>query len=794
VNTKGHESVFEEAGRPLLEAAFGKDNHSLAAMHLGNWLTDLSQVIDPVTFAGARSKGSSALRSGADELRRFASEMVDLVAATVSKIGGESMREDFEESLMRLKAQVASHIEKSKEELSTAIDTLLEPRETERSSQLTEFIRSAVLVVGYFKFAYPNRMNFDSFLRVFGPRRAGKTPFGTAEDDWPGAFTQYYPHEHLDRPEVKPGAGDGNYAPRVANGRPPGPRSKRRTKGDRPDLFSYLRDDLEMTAGLLGEVDLEIQQAIVNGVKADAPAWHVTLAKLGHAMHQVEDFFAHSNWIETAALHLGEPFLSEKVLAPATGKDLLDRHRDIFFKRLKQYFPKPEKDWRNHPEETWIVTGFYDLYDTVISLAHLAEALFPWEPLDPIVAGHEAFQTGKEAIAQPKETLLKFQAHLVEALETVSDPEKAFDDQDNLIAQALNRRWGKDYLRVTLKAGWKTPQFEQVLDQFVRIFPPVGQVPEAITQALFFLLQEGYRFRKIMSLFKALREIAMLWVNPEEWIKKKVGETALELAKGLGFNFSKALIEDRLGAGRIGCHSLLAKDDETEFLYKQNRECALAVHYTIVKTLLRWKEPGEHTPVDWLDLLEFFLRNPRTDFGGQSPRYVTKVFEGTLEYLVQRDDQLKSTDLRHSLEHKFKSSAKDPQSFTWRTIADANFNTANLSTQQASAVINSTLAQRSWGYRVSGTNYAFKEGVLLRIPNQKIRQKVPIAAPEAGAPWWQRVLQSNDGWAKIFRSREAPYQPYRLQAITEQEAKDIRDHAARLRRKWRRFYAPASQT
>ena len=64
MNTEGHAQVAEEAGLPLLRAFFGGQNlRSLEAMRLGNWLTDVSQAVDPVAYAMAANSGKDVADS-----------------------------------------------------------------------------------------------------------------------------------------------------------------------------------------------------------------------------------------------------------------------------------------------------------------------------------------------------------------------------------------------------------------------------------------------------------------------------------------------------------------------------------------------------------------------------------------------------------------------------------------------------------------------------------------------------------------------------------------------------------
>ena len=80
---------------------------------------------------------------------------------------------------------------------------------------------------------------------------------------------------------------------------------------------------MEMTAGLLCEVDEAFRRLGARSVKDDDPELHKTLAKLGHALHQVEDFFAHSNWAELASASM--PGFLESAAPTDLGIELIDR-------------------------------------------------------------------------------------------------------------------------------------------------------------------------------------------------------------------------------------------------------------------------------------------------------------------------------------------------------------------------------------------------------------------------------------------------------------------------------------
>ncbi len=98
-------------------------------------------------------------------------------------------------------------------------------------------------------------------------------------------WTQYFPHEHVDRPPVDP---DGE--PRGAH--PLHRRGHRR-------LSAYLEEDIDVLSESLTGIEVDWKAAV--GLDRSEPRRHDVLVRLGTVLHAVEDFFFHSNHAE---LHL----------------------------------------------------------------------------------------------------------------------------------------------------------------------------------------------------------------------------------------------------------------------------------------------------------------------------------------------------------------------------------------------------------------------------------------------------------------------------------------------------------
>ncbi|MFZ3065958.1 MAG: HET-C-related protein [Nitrospirota bacterium] len=824
MNTHGHEDVAKTAGLPLLEEAFGKDKRSLTALHLGNWLTDVSQAIDPVAYWSGSSKIKSEADSVVEEVKKSIEGFLDELIATVFDEQGSI----GQQILKSLKPDIEPYAKKAKDSLHKKIDFLTASQSEERDARLAKFFRDSFLVTGYYKFVHPEtsndqpRMNFECFMRVFGrptDTRGAPTLACGPDNDRPGAYTQYYPHEHLDRPEILPPQEPPIYSPgkqiygypfRLADGKRSGTRSPRsKLKGPiEPDLYSYLRDHIEMTAGLLAEVDIAFQQAISKGIRDDDPKWHITLAKLGHALHQVEDFFAHSNWVELAATRLG-PEVVSKFIPPETKVEVIDRAYTTFQKRLKRHLTESLPEWQKHPEETWAVTGFFDFWDTVISLAHITEELWGGDVPDPYAEGYQLLESVKEAATHPKTVKYEVQKAMRGALDFLTNPTKALEDDENEVAKSLKDKFESDINKLR-RPGVSQAVAEQVARETTHLHQAVAEqvaretthlhgAPKEVRDAFFNVIVEGSRVytfgKQAFTIYETVQEIAEFIKNPLGWLGKWLSkEIKGKLIDALKF-YARERFYDWIGAGRIGCHSLLAKDHGREPFYTPQKECATAVHWYIVKTLLRWKEKEDATPIDWLELLEYFLRNPLPPKDG-SFREIRVPVSVTLVHTVKYKEQLKADDPRYSLEDLYRPRAINPKQFSWRMIADANFNTQGMPLKVAQNTINRILHDTAWGTDkgVTPPNYAFKPGMRILIPNQTAIA-IFLMPTSDETTWFKEVFDK--GW-KVFRGLEdpesqtsqCPLEHHKPVTISLDEVDRIILKGRKLRREAREAYRP----
>lgn len=794
MNTHGHEDVANTAGIPLLRETLGKDKKSLRALYLGNWLTDVSQAVDPVAYWSASQKGKGGVDSGVETLKKGIEQFVkDFVASVFAFDPGSTVQQRV---LTSLNDKIEQYAKTATAALHGMIDYFIAAHTNERDSRVAKFFRDCFLVKGYFKFVHPAaskqppRMSFDGFMRVFGrpddTRGAGANP----ADDRPGAYTQYYPHEHVDRPEVLPPQDPAVFQPgkelpntplRLGPGKQDGTRSPRNRKRLDPDLYSYLRDHMEMTAGLLAETDEAFEKALKKDIRDDDPNWYVTLAKLGHALHQVEDFFAHSNWVELAVKRLGSAYVT-KLIPPTLGIDMVDRANTTFRKRLKRHLTTPLKDWRQHEDEDWVVTGFFDFSDTLISLAHVSEEIFGLHVPDPYAKGYALGRKVEEAVEDPATVEHQLEKVMRQTMDFLQNPVRELDNPDNKIAKSLVDRFGKDVNKL------RRPEVaDAVARQVAGETEFLNSAPKLVQDAFFRVIVDGSRVITIgkfaWSLYEVIHGIVDFLDDPIAWfadfLPKELKKLFFEALKFYG----KERFYDWIGASRIGCHSLLAKDHGLEPFFDQSKACATAVHWYVVNTLLRWKANPKSDYIDWLDLLEYFLRNPLPPAGYGETATDAAV---TIVHITQPDDQLKTLTQKYA--------PRAIGRFTWRSIADVNYNTTGLRDQEAADVINRILRDSGMGYPVTPPNYAYKKNVRVLIPQQRI--KVPLCEEPAGESLWYKEV-FDKGW-EVFRGMDddttqtstAPLQHHTPIVIGATDLQGIITRGKKLRREAREAYRP----
>lgn len=358
----GHSEITKAAVAVLQEAAPDED---FTYFYFGNWLTDVSQVRSPVDAAALlptvrRELLKEAVQIIRDELAQRPT--APTLPAPLEPGVTFQLADQLAEKTARLVAgDYPVHL-------------------NYKNGRLAQYIEAGVFINGYLQFcnlSAGHNLPFEEYCRIFDQR-----------------FTQYFPHEHIDRfprDESKPS------------------KLGRRT-------YQYIEDDIEYVAELLTAVEikwaryhvlranLEYQRLELGDVDPSAVALfeaveahqeqvrHDLLVEFGHACHAVEDFFSHSNFVEHCMQLLGVD--SRSAAAAIYGfsgntKAETTRLKTIFHLRLvREVSPNATGiDSEGEPlppgatiGESRVVTGSYDSIDTSISL-HSGMEAFSEKPL-----------------------------------------------------------------------------------------------------------------------------------------------------------------------------------------------------------------------------------------------------------------------------------------------------------------------------------------------------------------------------------------------------------------------------
>src|SRR5205807_3400127 len=131
----------------------GKDKKSLRALYLGNWLTDVSQAVDPVAYWSAQKKATGGVDTGIEALKTGIERFVqDLVASVFDYDPTGSTQQRI---LKSLKDVIEKHAKDATKALHDMIDFFMAAQTNERDARVAKFFRDCFLVKGYFKFVHP---------------------------------------------------------------------------------------------------------------------------------------------------------------------------------------------------------------------------------------------------------------------------------------------------------------------------------------------------------------------------------------------------------------------------------------------------------------------------------------------------------------------------------------------------------------------------------------------------------------------------------------------------------------
>lgn len=760
-----------EIGEGILKEALERSNPGKSmrtgAFYLGNWIADFSQLVDTQLYQKIIAFESSGK---IDEIfNKFVWDAPSWVEPALDLVPGLST--------------VRNGLEDARKALNAAAKTLAT---ASLNGTLESGTKSLFEVIGYGRFVVPSekggtpRMDPQSYLFTFKQ-----------------LYKEYFPYVHLDRPKER----NGVYATALSER----PRNKwTKVSKSQGDLYSYLRDNIQIAAGTLAYLDTGRRgdsskswaAATFNSGRTvflddgggehpvnDAnPQWNCHLARLGLSIHAVEDYFAHSTFVDHARGLLPEKY---KRFQSSEEKEKLAR-------RLKRWQPKlDEGKWNDLKPDTHITTGFFDHWDTVISLSHNFQHLIGFDRSGIGKHADDALDFGYRQFVQ-------------DTLELVTDPSKAFRASSNNSAAKLIRDQYQDKLGKDLSALSKgDPKLNNLVDALIES-GPLADAPPEIKEAMRAGVKVFGQVKGANNIYESLKTLLEFINAPYEFIKKYVSE---KLILPQVRAYVVRWVEDMVGANRIGCHSLIAKDDEASLLNTAAMECASAVHWYIIKTLTRHEgkapipmcltaeglQSTNNLPInrwiDWLELVEYFLAHPTASLSVESEKIEVPV---TVVHITREGqnsamspDQLGNLAAEYGKNFLADPTRPDADALTWEMIADANFPTKGMGTDERIRQINKVMKQAPTGsLPVKHGNRAWAPGVRVLIPHQKTTVS-GWKTSEGKRNWWYPVIIH--GWSRITSSSGHRLVPVRRDVVLSQ----IED-STKLRTDWEQVYKSGS--
>lgn len=768
MNTHGHHRAADEAGLPRLKEAFadlGVQGVNLTAFYFGNWLTDLSQLRDPDI---ARSLSSLAR----DVPERLANSVGSIIAGLHSFIDSNIHKSDFDFSpetaatpgdsdrlVENTKAALYEATGQAASDWSKAMQQLLMSFAALGATGWDELATALVKFKAYAKFVYPDpkaqrpSLDLRVFLNLFDRN-----------------FTQYSPHEHLDRPHCSVGLDpncckswgrylathpDRLYASKLAT-------DEHAIGSDGSSIYAYLEEDRRVVSAALAVIDRDwASRYFTKSVDYNTDLqFHQGLADFGHALHAIEDFFAHSNFIEHAATARGGEYLKQQLYKrdQTGGLPSLEQTRGDFettkvFRRLKRFTPDIEEQekfagWTFLTEEHSVVTGYFDRSDTLISVIHILEEVFDF--------------------ARPKDTLDIFSDYVNEYLDDRSN--ELIEPMNKIIATAKQQpaegKLSTD-LRVILDHYTENRKLKQLdfaaarLDILAtirakgRFYRVPDEILDVVATLVFRLANEALvdarTGRVVWNLYQLIKTIVEIYENPLGFLAEPL---IITKRKGAWFNLKfagkwlhkiffdaqfdtlrfklRTELHAMLGGYRIGSHSQLAKDYDDEALYPQAFNCARALHWYVVDTMCRWtdqtwlKQASDDSKwVDWDELLGHFLRHPRMYTAEDVSKSGLMELVGYEKYEVASEGETFRTIAATKL-------ARSPIDGSLRYGSYEEFLVANLYLDQDrlfrvspigggtvvdEAAVAELVAATGMGTRVAnGRSYSLRQGLILWFP------------------------------------------------------------------------------
>lgn len=625
-----HEAIYEENADPIQKMLEGSDESVRPyALYLGNWMADMSQLYDPGVadfLLGLLSKAGKTLLPMIDGVDTIVKKLgkvdkvVKLLLVVLPILGGRAVCKPLATANDRLREAVhklGSELKGLRKGLKRLKGLKLRP---DAVSETMGLLHALVMANCVLKFG----MNPSKRNRAIAPAEVVRL--------FHAHFGSYKPYQHLDR-FLDPAAVEGlspkqieeNYAQYVA-------KSAQRSDHGMKD---YLRDGVRIAAIQLNTFSKASPTKLTND----------DLVKLGFSLHAIEDFFAHSNFIERLVItNIGDnagpdPWTATfaeaelpKLVTSNIGLESM-KGNDLKIPYIK-YLDRTAR--AAGPIEPNLVTGYFTRADAKHSLFHLAadhilslfeeqledgakpsaldffERLFVDKPLDELERIQESGANLLQLVRS--EGIWISEAIVRDVLSgPYKNPPQALVDALVTLANA--------YIAV-LAAVSIGKDLKETIDSVKAII----EVVRTIISIVKLLASAGRSLTAIVELLSPWLESLAKYLLDEDVKLYLAGKTDQLLV-----DLKRAMLDEPA----IGSHSAIAKDDRLGKggLYAKVQSFAVAVDALVLKHIVR--DPGkpepeagsdEAKPIQWDETLLALLTDPFKIYGTPKPEPVNVRF------------------------------------------------------------------------------------------------------------------------------------------------------------------------
>jgi hypothetical protein len=809
MDSGGHEEIGK-IGVDLLKEALKKgactakgdaSEFRCDAFLLGNWLTDISQIVDTRLYREVHSYAKSIV----DYIASFAKSAIDKCYALI-KAKDEGFLKRYYNKIInwviddnKVKEYKAT-IDKYNTDIMKQFDTLLlgSGGSDAQTSNLAKALSYVAEYIGYFRYVYT---------------KPGRKPEETAIDEnsyyyvVKNHFTQYFPYEHQDRP-----SSNDKYDFRPSEWKM-NEFDKSQPDSDNSDCYQYLRENCLVNAAKIAFFDKNFGSYAFNPNKSgflnhegkriekladDDPEFNLYLADLGKALHSMEDFFAHTIFVD---------FLSDRNTRIDDYRRKFPQYSTILAKRKKKWtteYKSSDDNWEKMEQENNIISGYFDKIDTVVSLLQKVTSLLNVPEMNNTIGDKVQWTVDKvrNTMEYDYKKLLTDTILLIESPEQEWEKGKDSPDDDDKNAAAELVKQSEDLKK--LIEGDKESRCAVVIDH-VLASKEFEFIPQKIKDDFKFGVQLLIRAGAAISLYKSIVALIKIICNPLAWLKDFLPAQVIEMLESMIVN----AVYRYIGSERVGSHSLIAKDNETDLFYDAAMECAKSVHYQAIHVLTRHLRPEPisigmkktnalrvHNWIDWLHFTEYFNDNPFNQRNSSTSQQQVETSESR-QIVTVEGDTFQSLADQFRVDFIPDPVTKQPSMFTWRTIAEANFVfDESLDDDMMQRRINQEMEFNGWGIldEVSGI-YKFNAGVTLTIPNMRTGKTVTKFSPGVEKPWWEDVINNKDHWVVFYRygekgqlvssddGNEAAPHNYRMLPMSEEKLDELIQNGRSMQQK-----------